>query len=211
MPAGTVSVRAPADSLHFAGSCCHERFGVCAASGRGKEKLKRAVASAMAWGKGSPPPRVYAEFVRAIRNPAAIYNPAHADTPEPAAPSLQQDPRVYFAAERTLLAWIRTGLALMGLGFAIARFGLFLREMQTATPAPVHNVSPSAGSAFTGIFLVLLGVVINIIGAVDYTRTIRQLSLRSWIPGRISKTAVGLAALLAVLGTVITIHLFLLP
>ena len=39
----------------------------------------------------------------------------------------QDDPRIYFAAERTLLAWLRTGLGLMGVGFAVARFGLFLR------------------------------------------------------------------------------------
>ena len=31
----------------------------------------------------------------------------------------------YLAAERTFLAWIRTGLALMGFGFVVARFGLF--------------------------------------------------------------------------------------
>jgi putative membrane protein len=37
------------------------------------------------------------------------------------------DPRVYFAAERTLLAWIRTGLTVVGLGFVVARFGLFFR------------------------------------------------------------------------------------
>ena len=33
------------------------------------------------------------------------------------------DPRIYFAAERTLLAWVRTGLAMMGFGFVVARFG----------------------------------------------------------------------------------------
>jgi putative membrane protein len=38
------------------------------------------------------------------------------------------DPRVYFAAERALLAWIRTGPAKMGFGFVVARFGLFLHE-----------------------------------------------------------------------------------
>jgi putative membrane protein len=35
----------------------------------------------------------------------------------------------YLAAERTLLAWLRTGLALMGFGFVVARFGLFLQEL----------------------------------------------------------------------------------
>ena len=37
----------------------------------------------------------------------------------------------YLAAERTLLAWIRTGLALMGFGFVVARFGLFLEMCST--------------------------------------------------------------------------------
>jgi hypothetical protein len=38
----------------------------------------------------------------------------------------------YLAAERTLLAWIPTGLALMGFGFVVARFGLFLQQLQIA-------------------------------------------------------------------------------
>ena len=36
----------------------------------------------------------------------------------------------YLAAERTLLAWIRTGLAMMGFGFVVARFGLFLQQLE---------------------------------------------------------------------------------
>ena len=46
---------------------------------------------------------------------------------QPRALTSEPDPRVFFAAERTFLAWIRTGLALMGFGFVVARFGLFLR------------------------------------------------------------------------------------
>ena len=42
-------------------------------------------------------------------------------------PISEFDPRVYFAAERTLLAWLRTGLTVMAFGFVIARFGLFLQ------------------------------------------------------------------------------------
>ena len=41
----------------------------------------------------------------------------------------------YLAAERTLLAWIRTGLALMGLGFVVARFGIFLEEFRNGDRA----------------------------------------------------------------------------
>ena len=42
----------------------------------------------------------------------------------------------YLAAERTLLAWIRTGLALMGFGFVVARFGLFLQQLQVMQRVP---------------------------------------------------------------------------
>jgi putative membrane protein len=66
------------------------------------------------------------------------------------------DPRVYLAAERTLLAWLRAGLGSMGVGFAMARFGLFLREMQAAqSHAPAHATGLSTWS---GVALVALGV-----------------------------------------------------
>lgn len=128
------------------------------------------------------------------------------DTSAPATLSPEQDPRIYFAAERTLLAWVRTGLALMGLGFAIARFGLFLRQIQLSAPTP--QPTSSAGSSFTGIFLIALGVLVNVVGITSYTRNIRQLSTGRWIPGRISRPAVTLGVILAILGIILAARLF---
>ena len=79
------------------------------------------------------------------------------------------DPRVFFAAERTLLAWTRTGLTVMGFGFVVARFGLFLTVLseQRAPPAP-PVVSHSHFSSGIGIALVLLGAVSMILAAIQH-------------------------------------------
>lgn len=85
-----------------------------------------------------------------------------------------RDPRVFFAAERTLLAWIRTAIAMMGLGFVVARFGLFLRMASAAirngVPPVVHWESNLLGVAF-----VLLGVVTLGVSAVQHARFCREL------------------------------------
>ncbi len=76
--------------------------------------------------------------------------------------------RDHAANERTLLAWVRTGIALMGFGFAIARFGLFLREIAQAGQMQVVR---GMGSAWFGVSLVVLGLVTNAAATVRYART----------------------------------------
>jgi putative membrane protein len=61
---------------------------------------------------------------------------------------------VFFAAERSLLAWVRTALGLVGLGFVVARFGLFL---QLVRPDVHHAAHPWA--AGVGMALAALGAV----------------------------------------------------
>jgi putative membrane protein len=113
-------------------------------------------------------------------------------------PAGSDDPRIYFAAERTFLAWIRTGLGLMGVGFAVSRFGLFLREMRASE---VHAAVHATGlSEYSGVALVALGVIVNVTATVQHIRTVCELRSGSWIAGRPSWNAIVLALLLAALG-----------
>ncbi|MDP9050854.1 MAG: DUF202 domain-containing protein [Acidobacteriota bacterium] len=119
----------------------------------------------------------------------------------------ERDPRVYFAAERTFLAWIRTGLGLMGVGFAVARFGLFLRQMQSEeTHMPVHATGLSVWS---GVALVGLGVIVNLSAVFSHITVVQKLRNGTWIPGRVSKSAVALAIVLALVGVGMAFYLLL--
>ena len=73
---------------------------------------------------------------------------------------------VYFAAERTLFAWIRTALALMALGFVVDRFGLFLRQLSANSGAVLQPKSPSF---WAGTALVLLGVLLTLVAGIRYS------------------------------------------
>jgi putative membrane protein len=113
------------------------------------------------------------------------------------------DPRVYFAAERTMLAWLRTGIAVMAFGFVVARFGLFLRLLRAQGGADVgHGVSPYLGAALVG-----LGVVATAGGALQYRQYVASLPAADR-PSRSSPWFVlGLSGALVVVGLVLGVVL----
>ena len=119
---------------------------------------------------------------------------------------MPEDPRVRFAAERTLLAWVRTGLGLMGFGFVVARFGLFLRELPAAIPHAVA-VPPSAWSLRFGVALVLLGVATNVLAAAEYRAVIRRIDRGE--PYRPPRLSLGLlvAVVLVAIGLAMAAYL----
>jgi uncharacterized protein (DUF302 family)/uncharacterized membrane protein YidH (DUF202 family) len=111
----------------------------------------------------------------------------------------------YLAAERTLLAWIRTGLALMGFGFVVARFGLFLQQLQVMQRTPA---APSYGlSLWFGTALIALGIVVNLLSAWHHLRLVRELDRGGPVPSRPSIQAVLIALFLALVGLAMAIYL----
>jgi putative membrane protein len=108
--------------------------------------------------------------------------------------------RDHAANERTLLAWIRTGIALMAFGFAIARFGLFLREISRAGAPLSPGREHAVGSGWFGVVLVLLGLVTNLAAMVRYFQVRRALQERRAIaPAATMAYALGIGSALVAL------------
>lgn len=111
------------------------------------------------------------------------------------------------AAERTFLAWIRTGLALMGFGFVVARFGLFLKQLELIQHAELKT---SYGlSLWFGTALIAVGVLVNVFSSWHHLRLVKELERGGTIPPRPSTQAVVIALFLALIGLAMAVYLVL--
>ena len=120
------------------------------------------------------------------------------------------DPRVFFAAERTLLAWIRTGLTIMGFGFVVARFGLFLRVIAAQrTDSAMPVAAPTHFSNAVGIALVVLGVATMLVAAFQHRAFVAALPPSDLPPSHHRGFPVLVALGLAVLGLILAGYLAL--
>jgi putative membrane protein len=127
------------------------------------------------------------------------------DAPGGAARHGPEDPRVRLAAERTLLAWVRTGLGLMGFGFVVGRFGLFLRELEAAGKVPAAY--GTGMSLWLGVALMVLGVSVTLMAARQHARLLGRLDRGE--PYLAPKWSLGVfvSVVLAVLGAVLVAYL----
>lgn len=115
-----------------------------------------------------------------------------------------KDPRVLFAAERTLLAWNRTSLALVAFGFVVERAGLMLRVL-----APVTETGEKTGLTFwIGLGFILLGAVIALYAALQYARVLRTLSPVEFPPGYNARWGIVVNVIVAILSIALIAALF---
>ena len=87
--------------------------------------------------------------------------------------------RDHLANERTFLAWVRTGAAIVVFGFAIGRFAIAIRQL---TALQGHPVRTAGISVWLGSFTIGAGVLLVMAGLARYRKTRGQLDAGTFEP-----------------------------
>lgn len=106
------------------------------------------------------------------------HNPDSVSDPTPAS-SDETRPREHLANERTLLAWARTAITFIALGFGVSRFDVFLRELRRPQGEPATSGSFSAA---IGLVFVLAGLVTGAAGMVRFFQARDQIEAGRFEP-----------------------------
>jgi len=115
------------------------------------------------------------------------------DIQDPSKQAKPGSPSDHLANERTFLAWIRTSIAVMGFGFVVVKFSLFVRQLALVVDKDVRL--PGKGySPMIGTFLIAVGALISLLAFLRYRRIERELSSGHFFPSfRLSLfTTIGL-------------------
>ncbi|MCC6378903.1 MAG: DUF202 domain-containing protein [Burkholderiales bacterium] len=118
------------------------------------------------------------------------------------------DPRVFFAAERTLLAWVRTGITVMALGFVVERFGLFVSLIAHSSGQVAPRLHSAASSAI-GTLLVAAGAAVIVFASIQQARFVRTLPVTDLPPSYRIGWAIAFSLSFAALGGALAIYLAL--
>lgn len=110
--------------------------------------------------------------------------------------------RTLMAADRTLMAWLRTALSMISFGFTIYKILEGFQGLED------YNLANKFNTRIVGEFLVGIGTLSMVMGAVEYWFTIRELSLREriclWIrPAFLMSLIISLAGLFIFISLVV--------
>lgn len=87
----------------------------------------------------------------------------------------------HLANERTFLAWIRTSIAVMGFGFVVVKFSLFMRQLSFILGAKA-GLPANGNSSKTGIILVISGAVVALLAFIRYRNIEKHLMKGIYFP-----------------------------
>ena len=113
-----------------------------------------------------------------------------------------KDPRVLFAAERTLLAWNRTSLALVAFGFLVERAGLLISIL--APERTQHAVL----SFWLGLAFIALGAVSAVYSAQQYAIVLKNLTAAEFPPGYTASWGIAVNIVIALLSGALIVALY---
>jgi putative membrane protein len=88
----------------------------------------------------------------------------------------------HMANERTFLAWIRTAIGIMALGFVVEKFNLFVKQISLIVPPFGRKVPTSPFAHYAGIILILLGTFIAVLAYIRFRIVARQINNDSYKP-----------------------------
>ena len=111
----------------------------------------------------------------------------------------------HLANERTMLAWVRTGIGIIAFGFAVVKFSLFVRQLSLVLGEKMPQ--PKGYSAEIGIVLVALGTLSIVFAYFKYRETDRQLRLGEYQQSQLLIQL--LVALITLIGLVLLVYLAL--
>ncbi|EKF56254.1 hypothetical protein I215_01988 [Galbibacter marinus] len=83
-------------------------------------------------------------------------------------------PNDHLANERTFLAWMRTSIGIMGFGFIVVKFSMFIKHLTLLIEGSI-TLSEVSNSGIIGVLLVLIGVLTAVMALINYKRIKKQL------------------------------------
>ncbi len=97
----------------------------------------------------------------------------------------------HMANERTYLAWVRTGIAIIALGFVVAKFGIIIKELVPGTNQTSYHLSTAVG-----VFLVISGGFLQIMAMRSFIINKKSIENETFHPRSAAEMLTGILIIL---------------